>query len=260
MPGLIAFLILFIIIPSLASLSYLFGRVIDGDVVTITKYPHQVSLRLKHFDSYPYLHECGGSIYNEWVIITASHCVYKREANDLIVVAGSDNSDGGDGVVSRVEKIIFHENFDLQTMANDIALIFLSTPLPINNVTIATLLLASEELALGSPVTVIGWGFTSASGSTSRKLRKAELKISDPVECSSAYGIGSIQANMLCAGVLGGGKDACNHDSGGPLVSGNKLAGVVSWNRGCGRPGYPGVYANVAYLHNWLEHNIQKNS
>ncbi|KAI9580964.1 hypothetical protein GQX74_011106 [Glossina fuscipes] len=233
MPGLIAFLILFIIIPSLASLSYLFGRVIDGDVVTITNYPHQVSLRLKHFDSYPYLHECGGSIYND---------------------------DGGDGVVSRVEKIIFHENFDVQTMANDIALIFLSTPLPINNVTIATLLLASEELALGSPVTVIGWGFTSASGSTSRKLRKADLKISDPVECSSAYGIGSIQANMLCAGVLGGGKDACNHDSGGPLVSGNKLAGVVSWNRGCGRPGYPGVYANVAYLHNWLEHNIQKNS
>uniref|UniRef100_A0A1A9WPP6 Peptidase S1 domain-containing protein n=1 Tax=Glossina brevipalpis TaxID=37001 RepID=A0A1A9WPP6_9MUSC len=257
MPGLITFVTLLITFNLTISLSY--DRIIGGNVATINKYPHQVSLRIKHFHTDPYLHECGGSIYNEKIIITAAHCVFKREIDDIIVVAGSDNSDGGNGVVSRVEKIVIHENFNIQTMANDIALVFLSTSLQINNVTIAPLQLASEELTQGTSVTVIGWGFTSEGGSNSRKLQKVELEIWDPVDCSSAHGVGNIQANMLCAGVLDGGKDACNYDSGGPLIHEKKMVGIVSWNRGCARPGYPGVYANVPYLYNWLEHNIQEN-
>jgi trypsin len=40
--------------------------------------------------------------------------------------------------------------------------------------------------------------------------------------------------------------DSCNSDSGGPLIVGDKLAGIISWGKGCGRPGYPGVYTRVA--------------
>jgi secreted trypsin-like serine protease len=54
---------------------------------------------------------------------------------------------------------------------------------------------------------------------------------------------------MICAG--GNGRDSCQGDSGGPLTIDRgagytELVGIVSFGNGCGTPGYPGVYANVA--------------
>lgn len=60
---------------------------------------------------------------------------------------------------------------------------------------------------------------------------------------------------MLCAGNARGGKDACQGDSGGPMATRDTLVGVVSWGVGCGRREFPGVYANVAYLREWIENS-----
>ena len=57
---------------------------------------------------------------------------------------------------------------------------------------------------------------------------------------------------MICAAVDGGGKDACEGDTGGPLVVNGILVGIVSWGIGCGQPGFPGVYTDVAALRSFV--------
>jgi trypsin len=57
----------------------------------------------------------------------------------------------------------------------------------------------------------------------------------------------------LCVGLSGGGKSACSEDFDGPLQADGILAGVVSWANGCGLPDYPGVYARVLTLRQFMQ-------
>ena len=57
---------------------------------------------------------------------------------------------------------------------------------------------------------------------------------------------------MMCAGVIGGGKEFCQGDSGSPLVIGGQLSGIVSWGLSCTEADYPGVYSNVATLKSFV--------
>lgn len=52
-------------------------------------------------------------------------------------------------------------------------------------------------------------------------------------------------------------QDSCNGDSGGPMTrligKQRVLVGLVSWGRGCGIPGVPGIYTRVAAYLPWIE-------
>ena len=117
--------------------------------------------------------------------------------------------------------------------------------------------LATTEPSAGETSVVSGWG-TLNHGDIFLPLTLQVVKVPmvSRLACNSAYAsYGGITAAMICAGADGGGKDSCQGDSGGPLVVGGKLAGVVSWGVGCGYPGYPGVYSNVAYLKSFVDNN-----
>lgn len=241
------------------------GRIVGGYEVNIINYPHQVSMRRKACDTCAFAHSCGGSIYSENVIVTASHCVYGRHADNFTIVAGTSIRNAADGIVVRVAKIIMHEEYNNALYTNDIALMILASPLPLNGVSIAAIPLASQIPKQGSETIITGWGTTSSGGYSSDKLLAVKVPVVSNERCDAAYaayyGPGRITDSMLCAGVEGvGGKDACQGDSGGPLVVNRELAGVVSWGIGCALANYPGVYANVAYLRDWILTNVAANT
>lgn len=77
--------------------------------------------------------------------------------------------------------------------------------------------------------------------------------------CAAAYeNFQQLTERMLCAGIPKGGKDSCQGDSGGPLMVKNQLIGVVSWGKGCARPNYPGVYARLTVLKDWIEKTMNE--
>ena len=83
-------------------------------------------------------------------------------------------------------------------------------------------------------------------------------------ECNTAYS-GAITTSMLCAGYPNvGGKDSCQGDSGGPYVCNDNgkavIAGVVSWGNGCAHADFPGVYARVTIVLNWIQSNMVSNT
>ncbi|XP_014482236.1 PREDICTED: trypsin-3-like [Dinoponera quadriceps] len=227
------------------------GRIVGGQKTSIEEHPHQVSLR------YGNRHVCGGAIISEDWIITAAHCVQYAGSfpRRLVIKAGSSNLDAEGGTVVRAKQIVTHENYSHRNGDYDIAVIKLAEPLAYSR-QIKPISLASmaNHYASHSTAVVTGWGALRSNGLSTNQLRKVEVPLVSDAECSSLYENRTITSRMLCAGYTNvGGKDACQGDSGGPLVQYGRLIGIVSWGFGCADPSYPGVYARIATLRDWIE-------
>ncbi|KAH8254420.1 hypothetical protein KR032_010044 [Drosophila birchii] len=222
------------------------GRIVGGYETSIEAHPYQVSLQRSGS------HFCGGSIYSHDIVITAAHCLQSIAAKDLKVRVGSTYWRSG-GSVHSVRTFRNHEGYNARTMINDIAIIRLESNLSLRS-TIREIRIADSNPREGASAVVSGWGTTESGGSTiPDHLLAVNLEIVDIARCrSSEFGYGSkIKDTMLCA--YAAHKDACQGDSGGPLVSEDRLVGVVSWGYGCADDRYPGVYADVAHFHSWIE-------
>ena len=115
---------------------------------------------------------------------------------------------------------------------------------------------AATVVKEGTMLTVSGWGTTSENSGLSDQALKVDVPIVGRDQCNLAYQ-GFVGQSMICAGFESGGQDACNGDSGGPLFYLNDnndfiVGGVVSWGAGCSRPGFPGVYTEVADYRDWV--------
>ncbi|KAH8254418.1 hypothetical protein KR032_010046, partial [Drosophila birchii] len=229
------------------------GRIVGGADTSSFYTKYVVQLRRRSSTTSAYAQTCGGCILDKETIVTAAHCVYNRLAENFMVVAGSDNIGTMDGVVVRVEKLIPHELYNATITDNDIALVQISPPLPLDtNAYMEAIELAVEEPKVNATATISGWGYTTEGGRSSNQLQQVKVPIVDSAKCQETYDWRPISEAMICAGVPEGGKDACQGDSGGPLVVNGQLAGIVSWGEGCARANYPGVYTNVAYFKDWI--------
>ncbi|KAL7736461.1 hypothetical protein ACLKA6_019663 [Drosophila palustris] len=221
------------------------GRIVGGSPTTISSHPWQVSLQRSG------VHFCGGSVISSTMVVTAAHCLLKVTVSTLRIRAGSTYRSIG-GVISNAALFKIHEDYSTSTKINDIGVVHLKTKLTLGT-NIKAIPLATATPQHGSTASCSGWGTKLYNGNSySATLLYIDTRIVGRTECgSSSYGYGSkIRNTMICAASRN--KDACQGDSGGPLVSGGKLVGIVSWGTNCALSNYPGVYANVADLRDWV--------
>lgn len=161
-----------------------------------------------------------------------------------------------------------HPNYVPASTDNDIALLRLRQPIVYGTYAVPVCLphktMAERELWRVRLHTVSGWGRRAENGPTSRFLRRLSVPRIHTEDCLRASNV-SLTSNMFCAGYIEGKEDSCKGDSGGPLVTpfGNTifLLGIVSWGKGCARPGEYGIYTRVSNYLEWIhKHTSAPNS
>ncbi|XP_069374179.1 serine protease 27 [Paralichthys olivaceus] len=230
-------------------------RIVGGEDAPPGSWPWQVSLQ--KFGG----HVCGGSLINREWVMSAAHCFSSTSTSRWQVSLGRQNLQGiNPNEVSRsVARIILHPNYDSDSSNNDIALLRLSSPVKFTDFIRPVCLAASGSVFNnGTDSWVTGWGAVKEGVSLPfpETLQEVEVPVLGNRQCNCLNGVGQVTDNMICAGVLAGGKDSCQGDSGGPMV--NKQgsvwvqSGVVSFGFGCARPNLPGVYSRVSRYQSWI--------
>uniref|UniRef100_A0A667ZN76 trypsin n=1 Tax=Myripristis murdjan TaxID=586833 RepID=A0A667ZN76_9TELE len=228
------------------------GRIIGGQECEPHSRPYMASL------NYGY-HFCGGVLINKQWVLSVAHCWYNPYAMQIMLGEHDLRVFEGTEQLMKTNTIIWHPSYDYQTLDYDMMLIKLFHPVEVTE-TVAPISLPTGCPYGGLLCSVSGWGDTAQGNEVNMptRLQCLDVPIVEDQDCENAYP-GMITRRMMCAGYMEGGRDACNGDSGSPLVCFGEVHGLVSWGQGCAEPNYPGVYVKVCEFLFWIEETLAAN-
>ncbi|XP_070096677.1 vitamin K-dependent protein C isoform X6 [Equus przewalskii] len=236
-------------------------RLVNGQLTGWGDSPWQVIL----LDSKRKL-ACGAVLIHTSWVLTAAHCM--EDSKKLIVRLGEyDLRRRENGEVDLdIQEVIMHPNYSKSSSDNDIALLRLARPATFSQTIVPICLpdsgLSERELTQAGQETVVtGWGYRSETKrNRTFVLNFIKVPVVPHSECVRTMH-NLVSENMLCAGILGDTRDACEGDSGGPMVASFRgtwfLVGLVSWGEGCGRLHNYGVYTKVSRYLDWIHGHIR---
>lgn len=211
--------------------------IVGGEISNITKVPWHVGVYRSVQNQF--VQQCGGTILNAKVVITAMHCFWNSQTNSAYsaaeyrITAGKfhrlydDTNESNKVQVFAVDKIHHVSGYSDYNglFANDIALLILNQYIEFK-VNIAPicfdydLTFDEKTVPTGWIGRVAGWGLTQSSGLPSNDLKMIELPVVGREECIRVVGTSFapfVTPDKFCAGHLIG-VSVCQGDSGGGLV------------------------------------------
>ncbi|XP_055844934.1 trypsin beta-like [Episyrphus balteatus] len=210
----------------------------NGSIATLDDARHQASIRLVNKDvTFGEGHICSGSLISSRVVLTAGRCLFNsdtkttRHPAELIVVLGSINryQRTADTVISRITHIRYPSTFDMETMSDDIGLLFLSHEVPENHSTIRPIELNRKNIDINMMRgRVTGWEL-SKNGDLSQQLLVSNASIVNQTSCVTKVEGPHIRNGMICAKYNRIEGNLCQSDVGAPLVNAGKQIGLASW-------------------------------
>jgi hypothetical protein len=164
--------------------------------------------------------------------------------------------------IRTIRQRIMHPDYNVDTWNYDVMLLKLDAP--VNNIQKVALNNDDAVPRALSTVTPLGLGrLAEVDGEFPKVLQEVNVRVIDSGTCNKSPMYQNwIQDSMICAGVSGGGQDACFGDSGGPLIQKDLTTGelvqvgVVSFGTGCARMNKPGVYHRVSSSYDWIQEQI----
>jgi len=236
---------------------------------------------------------CAGTLLTPNIAVTAAHCFTNNEKQTTWFARVGDNyilRSDPDEQTFRVSKIVKHGNFKPLGSGkegdgrHDIALVILQPHRSARDLygnsnqeeglvkygkdVKPICILPQSDYPLqkltGKHCEIAGWGMTEYNNSNSYpdSVRAARITVGDVTDsfCNYLYKRNVHKTGKFCAGY---GVDACQEDSGGPLVCRMEdgkynLVGIVSSGKGCGI--YPGLYTDVSRYMDWLAYWVEKES
>ncbi|XP_068624960.1 venom serine protease-like [Battus philenor] len=202
--------------------------------------------------------KCGGVIISKSHVMSAAHCVINMRIDNIAVVVGEHDVNTGDSPVTqgfRVIEVTTHPLYRPTNYDYDVSILKLYKDIVFSELVGPVCLpfkFIYDDFA-GAKVTILGWGTIFPGGPTSPVLQKVDVDVISQPACQRA--VSTLTPRQLCTFTQG--KDACQYDSGGPLLytdQSNGLlysVGIVSYGSFCAS-GSPGVNTRVTTILDWI--------
>lgn len=206
---------------------------------------------------------CGGTLLNDLFVITAAHCVpFKKSVHIHLGAYQFDrvNETGRVNLQTGVANIFRHEQFDSDTLQNDLAIVRLPYPIKYTDrIQPARLPVDVKDALKAKRCVITGWGKKGDSESLTPIMQVQLLTIITNDKCSKYYKSNVFETDMCAQGLNR--ESVCDGDSGGPLCleNTNILVGVTSYYHGTScESGYPSGFMRITKYLDWIEQTINR--